>query len=414
MTDAQSPALLSPAQRRRGAMVMLVITFLMWGGFFMVIPLVSIRYVDDLGWSAGAIGLVLAIRQLTQQGLTIFGGALADRFGAKGLIVAGMFIRAISFSALAGASTYPLLMVSAIMAALGGALFDSPSLAAMVALTRPDERNRYFAVLGIVRNLGMSLGPLAGAALLRIDFAFVAIASAGCFFIAAGVTLLLLPPVRVATERNELLAGILLALRDRRFMAFNALLMGYWFMWVQLTISLPLMARALAGTADAVSWLYALNAGMGIVLQYPVVRIAERWLRPLPVLMIGIMLMALGLGSVALAGTIGLLLASVALFSFGALLAAPGQQTVAAELANPAALGSYFGVSALALALGGGIGNFAGGLLYTMGYHIGAPALPWLVCLAVGIGSAIGLMLLDRHLARRTTNVVDATVCYRD
>lgn len=70
MTDAQHQLILPSVQRRRGAVVMLVITFLMWGGFFMVIPLISVRYVDDLGWSAGAIGLVLAIRQLTQQGLT--------------------------------------------------------------------------------------------------------------------------------------------------------------------------------------------------------------------------------------------------------------------------------------------------------------------------------------------------------
>jgi len=401
MTDAQIPTMLPPAQRRRGAIVMLIITFLMWGGFFMVIPLVSIRYVDDLGWSAGTVGLVLAIRQLTQQGLTVFGGALADRFGAKELIVVGMLIRAISFSAMAVATTYPFLMVSAILAALGGALFDSPSSAAMVALTRPEERNRYFAILGVVRGLGMSLGPLAGAALLRVDFAFVALAAGGCFFVASGITFLLLPSVRVAAERGALLAGILMALRDRRFMAFNILLMGYWFMWVQLTISLPLAARTLAGTADAVSWLYALNAGMSVVLQYPVVRLAERWLRPLPVLLLGIVLMALGLGSVALASTIGALLTSVAIFSLGALLAAPGQQTVAADLSNPAALGSYFGVSALALALGGGIGNYAGGALYSVGRDIGMPALPWLVCLGVGIGSAIGLAALDRRLARR-------------
>ncbi|ABU56865.1 MFS transporter [Roseiflexus castenholzii] len=406
MTDAQISVTLSPVQRRHGAMVMLVITFLMWGGFFMVIPLLSLRYVDDLGWSAGAVGLVLAIRQLTQQGLTVFGGALADRFGAKELIVVGMLIRAISFSAMAVATTYPFLMISAILAALGGALFDSPSSAAMVALTRPEERNRYFAVLGIVRGLGMSLGPLVGAALLRVDFAFVALAAGGCFFVASGITFLLLPPVRVAAERSELLAGILMALRDRRFMAFNVLLMGYWFMWVQLTISLPLAARALAGTSDAVSWLYALNAGMSVLLQYPVVRLAERWLRPLPVLMFGIVLMALGLGSVVFAGAIGALLVSVALFSFGALLAAPGQQTVAADLANPAALGSYFGVSALALALGGGIGNYAGGALYSLGHDINFPALPWLVCLGVGIGSAAGLAALDRRLVRRAESGV--------
>ncbi|MCS6842123.1 MAG: MFS transporter [Roseiflexus sp.] len=401
MTDMHAPTMLPPAQQRRGALVMLIITFLMWTGFFMVIPLISIRYVDGLGWSAGAVGLVLAIRQLTQQGLTVFGGALADRFGAKELIVVGMLIRAISFSALAIATTYPFLMVSAILAAVGGALFDSPSSAAMVALTRPEERHRYFAVLGVVRGLGMSLGPLAGAALLRVDFALVALAAGGCFFVASGMTFLLLPPVQVATERTELLAGILMALRDRRFMAFNVLLMGYWFMWVQLTISLPLAARALAGTADAVSWLYALNAGMSIVLQYPIVRLAERWLRPIPLLMLGIVLMALGLGSIALVSTIEELLASVSVFSLGALLAAPGQQTVAADLANPAALGSYFGVNALALALGGSVGNYAGGALYSFGSDIGIPALPWLVCLAVGIGSAVGLAALDRNLVRQ-------------
>jgi hypothetical protein len=73
------------------------------------------------------------------------------------------------------------------------------------------------------------------------------------------------------------------------------------------------------------------------------------------------------------------LLACVACFSLGALLVAPSQQTVTAELANPAALGSYFGVAALALALGGGLGNLAGGALYGLGRQLGAPALPWLV-----------------------------------
>lgn len=410
MTGAGRPAMLAEAQRRRGLIVMLVDTFLMWGGFFMVIPLISIHYVDGLGWAAGAIGLVLAVRQLTQQGLTVIGGALADRLGARGLIAAGMLIRALSFGGMAVATTYPLLMLSAVLAALGGALFDSPSSATIAALTRREDRSRYFAVLGVVRGLGMSLGPLAGAALLRLDFALVALAAAACFLLAFGVTVLFLPPVRVATERGDLMSGTVLALRDRRFMTFNILLMGYWFMWVQLTISLPLEARALAGTADAVSWLYTLNAVMSIVLQYPVMQLAERWLRPLPILMLGTALMALGLGGVALAGNIVALLACVALFSLGALLAAPSQQTVAADLANPAALGSYFGVSALALALGGGIGNYAGGVLYGLARDAGVPALPWFICLVVGISSVSGLALLDRRLTRRVANTVDAAV----
>ena len=80
MTKAST---LSDAARRRGLIVILADTFFMWGGFFMVVPLISVHYVDGLGWSAASIGLVLAMRQLTQQGLTLPGGMLADRVGTK-------------------------------------------------------------------------------------------------------------------------------------------------------------------------------------------------------------------------------------------------------------------------------------------------------------------------------------------
>ena len=69
---------------------------------------------------------------------------------------------------------------------------------------------------------------------------------------------------------------------------------------------------------------------------------------------------------------------------------------VTAGFANPAALGSYFGVNALALALGGGLGNYSGGLLYGLGQQ-DAPALPWMVFCTVGLASALGMALLHRR-----------------
>jgi DHA1 family multidrug resistance protein-like MFS transporter len=69
-----------------------------------------------------------------------------------------------------------------------------------------------------------------------------------------------------------------------------------------------------------------------------------------------------------------------------------------AQLANPAALGSYFGVGSLALALGGGIGNFAGGLLYDLGQQLAFPMLPWLTFGAVGLLTASGLYFLHRQI----------------
>jgi DHA1 family multidrug resistance protein-like MFS transporter len=182
-------------------------------------------------------------------------------------------------------------------------------------------------------------------------------------------------------------------------MIFTALAAGMWFMWVQFSVALPLQATALTGTADAVSWTYMINAAMSIVLQYPLVRVLSRWISPVPMLGLGMVLMACGLGAIALVQTTPLLLAAVALYVSGSLLAMPSQQTASAELANPAALGSYFGVGALALAVGGGIGNLAGGYLYDMGQAMAWPALPWIIFWLVGLVTGLGLFWLQRRRA---------------
>src|SRR5262245_38740275 len=327
----------------------------------------------------------------------LLGGMLADRIGAKGLICVGMVIRACGFASMAWADSFSLLLMSAALAAIGGSLFESPRSAAIAVLTDEANRGRYYSLQGVVGGLGMTVGPLLGSLLLRFDFALVALVASSCYVVTFLLTLLMLPSVTVAAERHNLTYGIGLALRDRPFMIFNLLLMGYWFMWVQLSISLPLVARAISGTSDAVSWVYTLNAGMSVLLQYPLLRLAERWLRPLPILVVGVLIMAIGLGGVALARTVLALLLCVALFSIGALLAAPSQQTVTASLSNRAALGSYFGVNALALALGGGLGNYMGGLLYGFGQNRGLPALPWLLFGAAGLISSFGLALLARR-----------------
>ena len=45
-------------------------------GFFVVFPLISIRFVEQLGWAGIVVGFALGLRQLVQQGLGIFGGAI--------------------------------------------------------------------------------------------------------------------------------------------------------------------------------------------------------------------------------------------------------------------------------------------------------------------------------------------------
>lgn len=80
--------------RNLGKYFLLVDNMLVVLGFFVVFPLISIRFVDQMGWAALVVGIALGLRQFVQQGLGVFGGAIADRFGAKPMIVTGMLRRA--------------------------------------------------------------------------------------------------------------------------------------------------------------------------------------------------------------------------------------------------------------------------------------------------------------------------------
>ena len=182
-------------ERTRGILAIYINTFLMYGGFFMVIPLISLHYGDDLGWSTATVGAVLAVRQLVQQGLALIGGILADRFGAKPPIVTGLLVRAAGFAWMAFADTPATLLASAVLAALGGAFFEAPKSAAGATLSRPEQRARFYTTVGVVGNIGMACGPVLGAVLLRWSFSVVSLAAAAIFLIASCVDGFVLPRV---------------------------------------------------------------------------------------------------------------------------------------------------------------------------------------------------------------------------
>ncbi len=382
---------LTEQERRRGLMVLLIDVFCMYTGFFMVIPLISVHYVTDLGWAAATIGLILGIRQLVQQGLTFAGGMIADQYGAKALICIGLFVRIIGFLMLAWANSVALLLAACVLAAVGGALFESPRAAAIAALTTPEERTRFYSLSGAVGGIGMAVGPLIGAALLHINWTYAVLAGAACFAINLVQTAIMLPPVRVSSGNQRLTYGIKLALQDRPFVSVTALLIGYWFMWVQLNISFPLAAQRLTGTADSVGLIYAVNSVMVVTLQYPIVRLIGRRFNPMLLLIAGILFASIGIGSVAFVNNLPMLLGSVVVFSLGALIVSPTQQSVLASLANPAALGSYFGISSLSLAFGGALGSWSGGILYGIGQQRNQPSIPWLTFATVGLLATAGL-----------------------
>ncbi|CAI1772655.1 multidrug efflux MFS transporter MdtH [Serratia marcescens] len=377
--------------RSLGKYFLLLDNLLVVLGFFVVFPLISIRFVDQLGWAALIVGIALGLRQLLQQGLGIFGGAIADRFGAKPMIVTGMLLRAAGFATMAMADEPWILWLSCALSALGGTLFDPPRTALVIKLTRPHERGRFFSLLMMQDSAGAVVGALIGSWLLQYDFHFVCWVGAAIFVLAAGWNAWLLPAYRISTVRIPMKEGMLRVLRDRRFLTYVLTLTGYYMLAVQVMLMLPIVVNEIAGSPAAVKWMYAIEAALSLSLLYPLARWGEKHFRLEQRLMAGLLLMTLSLLPIGLATTLQGVFTLICCFYLGSIIAEPARETLSASLADPRARGSYMGFSRLGLALGGALGYTGGGWMYDTGRTMNMPELPWLLLGAVGFATLLAL-----------------------
>lgn len=377
--------------RSLGKYFLLVDNMLVVLGFFVVFPLISIRFVDQMGWAALMVGIALGLRQFVQQGLGVFGGAIADRFGAKPMIVTGMLLRAAGFATMAIAHEPWLLWFSCFLSGIGGTLFDPPRTALVVKLIRPQHRGRFFSILMMQDSAGAVVGALLGSWLLQYDFRLVCATGAVLFILCALFNGLFLPAWKLSTVKAPVREGLDRVLSDKRFVTYVLTLTGYYMLAVQVMLMLPIMVNDIAGTPAAVKWMYAIEACLSLTLLYPIARWSERRFRLEPRLMAGLLLMTLSMMPIGLVSSLQQLFMLICTFYIGSIIAEPARETLSASLADARARGSYMGFSRLGLALGGALGYTGGGWLFDAGKALHQPELPWVMLGMVGFMTLIAL-----------------------
>jgi MFS family permease len=140
----------------------------------------------------------------------------------------------------------------------------------------------------------------------------------------------------------------------------------------------------------------ATNAGMVVLFQYSVTRLSERF-HHLPVLAVGSIFYAVGVGSVALGtGFVGFLI-SMVILTIGEMIMIPTSTALAANLAPADMRGRYMGFYGITWGVGFGTGPVLGGLLND---HV-APVMIWYGGLIVGCMAAVGFLILIRLVPSR-------------
>lgn len=292
--DRSRTAAAEPAPRGLGATLVLALgTFAVGTDAFVVAGFLP-AMADSLNVSEGAAGQSATVFAIAYAVLAPVLATAAARVPRRALLVAALVVLALANLGSALAPSYPVLMATRVLAAVGAAAFTPNAGAVASALVSPAQRARALAVvvggLTVATALGVPLGNAAGRVLdWRVTLGLVAALCAVC---AVGVRLVMpaLPGAPHLALRRRLAA-----LRRPGVVTVLPLsVLGLTASYGLYAYTVPVL-RALGVGVSAETWLLFLY-GVGAVIGNLVAGAAGDRHGPVPVLAVGYVALAVTLG----------------------------------------------------------------------------------------------------------------------
>ncbi|QDQ15665.1 MFS transporter [Streptomyces spectabilis] len=400
----------------RSVQLLMVNQFTINLGFYMLMPYLAAHLSGTLGLAGWLVGLVLGVRNFSQQGMFLVGGTLADRFGYKPLIVAGCVLRTVGFATLGLVDSLPALLAASAATGLAGALFN-PAVRAYLAVDAGERRVEAFALFNVFYQAGILLGPLVGMVLTGVDFRITCLVAAAIFALLSVVQIRALP-VRGGQRAQAAGEGVLTQWRgiltNRPFLLFSTAMIGSYVLSFQVYLALPLDVRRLGGDGQfgtvAVAALFAVSGLSTIVGQTKVTAWCKARYEPGEALVRGLAVMGVafvplllatavpvpgsGIGLWALAAVPPALAAL--LLALGTMIAYPFEMDTIVRLSGDRLVATHYGLYNTVCGVGITVGNLLTGAALDAAREAGLPALPWAALFALGLACASALYGLHR------------------
>ncbi len=382
-------------------------------GFYMLMPYLAGYLAGPLGLAAWAVGLVLGVRNFSQQGMFIVGGTLADRLGYKPLIVAGCLLRTAGFGLLVFAQSLPAVLIASAATGFAGALFN-PAVRAYLAADAGGRRVEAFALFNVFYQAGILAGPLVGLALMAVDFRATAAGAAVVFALLSIAQLFALPrhdPGPTA-EKTSIWQDWRTVAANRSFLLFAVAMIGSYVLSFQVYLALPLHAAILAPHHQSalIAAMFVVSGVVAVAAQLRITRwFSARWSTS-RCLVIGMTVVALSFTPLILVPDtrfgapvgIAALLLSTAVLAIGSAAVFPFEMDTVVALSGGRLVGTHYGFYSTIVGVGILAGNVATGALVQAAtqHHLGV--LVWTALSGIGLLCAAALRALARngHLQR--------------
>lgn len=321
-------------------------------------------FTRSVGLSPAQVGLGLAVAAGLGLLVGIPAGHLADRRGAREVLLALMLGQGVATAALAVVhSFFPFLVLVCLQT-----MFDRASNAVRQGLVanalRAADRVSGRAYLRSVTNLGIALGAALAGVALQVDTrpAYVALVlgDAVTYWLAA-VVLRRLPVSAPATVAPE--GGMLIALKDRPYVVITALGAVVGMHYVLLEVAVPLwITRHTSAPRWMVAGLFLVNTVCCVLFQVRAARSTVDVRTAAVAVRRGALLLAASCVAFALAAghsaavAVAVLVVAALVNVWGELYQAAGSWGLGFGLADESAQGQYQGLYSTGFALGGMVG----------------------------------------------------------
>ncbi len=370
--------------------------FISTAGASMIMPFLMIYATDKLGIPLSSAVTLITINAGTTLFSSFIAGSLADKVGRKLVMNLSLTISGLAYLAMRFAVTYPSLAVLMFFIGFANALYSVGADAMMADLVPSEKRADAYAINRIMNNAGFAIGPAVGG--------FVAASSYNLAFLAGGAGMLTYSILLFFRARETLTkqadpkrpsgveaGGYARVFRDGRYLGFIGMLslglIAPGMLWVLLAV----YTKNNFGIPENVfGWIPTTNALMCVFVQYMVTRITRRH-STLPVMAAGMLIYAVGVGSVALMSGFWGFWLSMVILTLGELTLIPTASKFVADLAPGNMRGRYMSLYWLAWGLSRATAPLIGGALND---HIGPRAI-WMGGLVIGLASVLGLLVMN-------------------
>jgi dipeptide/tripeptide permease len=353
--------------------------------------------------------------------LPVFGGALADRMGFRKALALAYAILACAYFLLGslGATwmvpirqTVPLGVLVAIVLALpafGVALVKPTVVGTTARSSKENVRSFGYSIYYTLVNIGGAAGPFVASFVrqrVSVENVF-RVAALSVFLMFVGVLIFFREPKRDQKAQTPSMAQLgrnfLAVVTNPRFMLFLIIFTGFWIVYWQEFITLPLYVHNyISPTID--TELLLMTGPLVVIALTVVINLLTANVPPLVSITSGVLISSLGWMVLILIPTgLGAVLTLVVI-ALGEITLSPPYYDYVSRLAPEGQQGTYMGFAFLPLGIGSLVGGALGGfLLHFYGEVKHQPSGMWWVIMGVGIATAVLLWVYDRFMVRKAT-----------